>query len=240
MYAEHPIFRPPPEEAVLWRYMDFTKFVSLLSTNALYFARADTLGDPFEGSLTKHNRDLRPLFLQSQGLGPDKLPDALQNITAALQEAPKYSLVNCWHENTYESEAMWKIYAREKDGIAIKTTFKRLRESFVCEETIYIGTVTYVDYENAYIAESDLFTPVLHKRKSFEHEREVRAIKSNFSPPGVPMGAYCNVELKSLIAEVIIAPQAPTWFAELVKSVANKYELQAPITTSSLAVSPIW
>ena len=48
MYAEHGSFRPPPEEAVLWRYMDFTKFVSLLSTNALYFARADTLGDPLK------------------------------------------------------------------------------------------------------------------------------------------------------------------------------------------------
>ena len=135
---------------------------------------------------------------------------------------------------------MWKIYAREKDGIAIKTTFKGLRESFVCEETIYIGTVTYVDYKNAYIAESDLFTPLLHKRKSFEHEREVRAITPNFPPPGERIGACCKVELESLIAEVIIAPQAPTWFSELVKSVANKYELQAPVTTSSLAVSPIW
>ena len=240
MYEEHPSFRPPPEEAVLWRYMDFTKFVSLLSTDALYFARADTLGDPFEGSLTKHNRDLRPLLLQSQGLGPDKLPVALQNIEAGLRQAPRYSLVNCWHENTYESEAMWRIYAREKDGIAIKTTFKRLRESFVCDEAIYIGTVTYADYENTYIAESDLFTPVLHKRKSFEHEREVRAIKGNFSPPGIPTGAYCKVDLEALIAEVIVAPQAPTWFSDLVNSVANKYELQAPIITSSLAVSPIW
>jgi len=32
--------------------MDFTKFCSLLSTRALYFPRADRLGDKFEGSFT--------------------------------------------------------------------------------------------------------------------------------------------------------------------------------------------
>ena len=141
MYAKHPVLEPPPEKAVLWRYMDFTKFVSLLSTKALYFARADTLGDPFEGSLTKRNRDLRPIFLQSIGFGTDEFPDAAQNLAEILQRIRNINLVNCWHENTYESEAMWKIYAREKDGIAVKTTFERLRDSFICDEDIYIGTV---------------------------------------------------------------------------------------------------
>lgn len=35
--------------------MDFTKFVSLLAKRALYFARADKLGDPFEGSFSQAN-----------------------------------------------------------------------------------------------------------------------------------------------------------------------------------------
>ena len=34
----------PPNDAVLWRYMSFTKFVSLLTKKALFFARADKLG----------------------------------------------------------------------------------------------------------------------------------------------------------------------------------------------------
>ena len=240
MYSEHPKFQPPPEDAVLWRYMDFTKFLSLLSTRARYFARADTLGDPFEGSLSRLNQEVRPYVLQRQGMNLDKIPNALENITAGLRQAPRFSLVNCWHENPYESEAMWKIYAREKDGIAVKTTFKRLSESFICDDNIYIGRVSYVDYENTYIGEGDLFTPVLHKRKSFEHEREVRAIAGNFSPPGEPIGSYYEVDLETLIAEIIVAPQAPTWFSDLAISVVNKYQLQASITTSSLAVNPIW
>lgn len=34
----------------LWRYMDLAKFLALLEDRALYFARADKLGDPFEGA----------------------------------------------------------------------------------------------------------------------------------------------------------------------------------------------
>lgn len=34
----------------LWRYMDFEKFISLLEERAPYFARADKLGDKFEGA----------------------------------------------------------------------------------------------------------------------------------------------------------------------------------------------
>ena len=50
---------PSPADAILWRYMDFTKFVSLLETRTLFLARADKLGDPFEGSVPKNNIILR-------------------------------------------------------------------------------------------------------------------------------------------------------------------------------------
>ena len=35
--------------------MDFTKFVSMLDTASLYFARVDTLGDPFESTMPEGN-----------------------------------------------------------------------------------------------------------------------------------------------------------------------------------------
>ena len=51
MYKEMPQFIPPPVDAALWRYISFTKFVSLLAKNALFFVRADRLDDRFEGTL---------------------------------------------------------------------------------------------------------------------------------------------------------------------------------------------
>lgn len=55
----HEFLHTPPKDAILWRYMDFVKFISLLETNTLFFARADKLGDPFEGSFPKKNATVR-------------------------------------------------------------------------------------------------------------------------------------------------------------------------------------
>ena len=35
-------------------------------------------------------------------------------------------LINCWHESDHESAAMWKLYAKDDNGIAIKTDFDSL------------------------------------------------------------------------------------------------------------------
>lgn len=62
MLKEHPVFQLAiPESGSIWKFMDFTKFVSLLATNSLWCARPDTLGDPFEGAFPQrfieHARD---------------------------------------------------------------------------------------------------------------------------------------------------------------------------------------
>ena len=43
------------ENTTIWRYMDFTKFVSLLDKKKLFLCRADKLEDSFEGSLPLDN-----------------------------------------------------------------------------------------------------------------------------------------------------------------------------------------
>lgn len=51
-YAEHPVCETPKDEVVLWRYMDFVKFIALLDSTELRFTRLDHLNDPREGMLT--------------------------------------------------------------------------------------------------------------------------------------------------------------------------------------------
>ena len=83
MYEEHETFTPPSSDAILWRYMDFTKFVSLLEKQALFFPRADKLGDPFEGSFTKVNEAMRPMLYK------DKITeDALLGFSQSMKEFP--------------------------------------------------------------------------------------------------------------------------------------------------------
>ena len=141
MYEEHPVFEPPHEDAVLWRYMDFTKFVSLLDAQSLFFSRADRLGDPFEGSYSKANIALRPALYQGT-----ILQFAWETLAPFYQAMRQFTLINCWHEANHESAAMWRLYSRDNDGIAIRTTFNALTQSFTCNDTIFIGKVNYIDY----------------------------------------------------------------------------------------------
>ena len=241
MYAESPFCKPPPDNAVLWRYMDFTKFVSLLDKSALFFARADKLGDPFEGSLPDSTRHAARQFHEGY-------PDSLQRMFNAIKQKAQFMLMSCWHENDYESAAMWRLYSKDDSGIAIKTDFHSFKSSFTCSTEVLIGSISYLDYETDPFPYNSPLAPFLSKRKSFEHEREVRAIiqipppeDGNACPEGIfDVGNYYKVDLSLLVQEVVVAPYAPKWLLELVGSVAVRYNLKAPVVKSPLANNPTW
>jgi len=44
-------FSVPIESTILWRYIDFGKFVSMLLTKSLYFTKVSKFNDPFEGAI---------------------------------------------------------------------------------------------------------------------------------------------------------------------------------------------
>ena len=244
MYQENTFCQAPPAEAALWRYLDFTKFVSVLDKSSLFFVRADKLGDPFEGSYSKLNVALRPELYK------DQIPEhGLEQMADFIRASRRFTLISCWHWSAYESAAMWRLYSRERDGVAIRTDFKSLSESFIGNDTIHIGTVSYIDYERVFIPENNVLSPFLYKRKSFEPEREVRALTQDFpssdgkidlSHDKYQVGKYQPVELATLVKEVVIAPFAENWFSELVKSMAGRYGLEAPVRASSLAQEPVW
>src|SRR5687767_1976544 len=92
----------------IWRYLDFTKFVYLLDSRALFFARVDTLQDQFEGSFSEANAELRAkAFREKPHLG-----DLYEKFRRTMEERRKATYVSCWHINEYESFAMWKIYLK--------------------------------------------------------------------------------------------------------------------------------
>ena len=250
MYKEHhPFEKPSDEDIKIWRYIDFTKFVSLLDKQALFFARADRLRDPFEGSYSKANIELRPI--RYKGIPEDSFNEMQRQFSSMSKECIRFTIINSWHMNGYESAAMWELYLKSDEGVAIQSTFKRLKESFLnhAEHDVYIGTVKYIDYETEWLPEGFTFYPFLHKRKSFEHERELRAIVQKFPTKGNKIdytqeifddGAYINVNLYTLIEKIFVSPTAPKWFNDVVKSIVNKYDLNKEVTQSSLAEGPVY
>ena len=136
-YVRNQQFEALELQQPLWRYMDFTKFVAMLVTKSLYLTRVDKLcelGDRFEGSFPNvPEKGLRGFFWKT---------DMERYYAEKNKDKKRFYYVNCWHSNNSESDAMWKIYVRGNQGIAVRSTFQRLRDSLQkAPQNIWIGKV---------------------------------------------------------------------------------------------------
>lgn len=101
--------------------------------------------DPFEGEYPKKNLELlkkRKDFV--------KLPSKYTQKTGTYRRKFLENVsINCWHANDTENAAMWRVYLSSQEGIAIKSSIKKLKKSFMNnkEDKIYIGDIQYNDYE---------------------------------------------------------------------------------------------
>lgn len=217
--------------------MDFTKFVSLLDRKVLFFCRSDKLGDPFEGSTSKANIKLRPQTYKD-------LPEGMTS-----EDFKRFVIINCWNLSEYESAALWKLYLEGGKGVAIQSTFKRLTQSFSSSANDYvlISKIKYIDYKTERIPEGSFTYQFWHKRKSFEHEQELRAIIAKFprtyfptAPDIFDKGEYVDVNLDILIENVYVSPTAQEWFRDTVESIMKKYSINKSPIRSDLDDDPVY
>jgi hypothetical protein len=68
---------------------------------------------------------------------------------------------------------MWRLYCPGDDGVAIRTTFAKLRDS-VNDPHTCVSEVKYFDYKTGRFPRRD---PAFHKRSAFKHEQEVRVLR---------------------------------------------------------------
>jgi hypothetical protein len=232
--------------------MDFAKFIWLLDSHSLFFTRADKLGDPFEGSWPKMNVLAREPFLD--GI-LDEHRESIAKMAKTMQQLtknwPRYTAVNCWHMNEHESAAMWKLYLKSDEGIAVQSTYARLKQSLIDEEAIFLGIVKYIDYETDSIEPDNLLAPFLHKRKSYEHEREVRAFVvkwpvsdqekgMDFNKDTINDGLAIKIDIATLVERIYVAPTAPDWFADLVKNAVIRFGCTFEVEHSRLSEKPLF
>lgn len=234
-YADHQAIITPNDSLVVWRYMDFTKFVALLEDQALYFARLSTFTDPLEGFLT------RPTFKRLAVFGHDATTDEERALgrdnVEAFRKARDLMYASSWHLNEYESAAMWRLYLKSGEGLAIRTTIGDLKRALApAEQAIHIGSIQYVDYEQDQIPFENVMYLGLHKRRSFEHERELRAMFLF----GGGCGQMVKVDLSALIKAVHVAPSSPEWILNLVRKLVSRYRLEAAVVHSGLDARPIY
>jgi len=250
------VYEVPAPTDLLWRYMDLSKFIFLIEKQELFFSVAKNFSDPFEGAKGIETRKdkwdsfytefFKKAILTIPEADPmrfseEELSSEAQRLLFDLhlggQAARDYTFINCWHLSSYESEAMWRLYAKDiTNAIAIQTTFQRLYEALYKEPTIAIGKIQYIDFSKRFTSVNDAFW---YKQKSFDHEKEVRLVAVDNARRGQP-GVSFPIDINLLIESIYVSPYAPLWFYDVVESILDKYCLGKSILQSQMKAIPFY
>jgi hypothetical protein len=251
--TDHPVVQQPEnQDALVWRYMDLPRFLSLLSSRTLYFARGDKFEDPYEGQLPdevlgnikSHNIDNPQVFEMWRQFGKNSQYE---------------NYISCWYMADHESAAMWKLYSANGVGVAVVSTYSALKSSLDgTHQQVVLGLVKYgVEHLVNRKTMGNGYEYWYSKRKSFEHEREIRAViwlpiggtsagfaKKAGKPVEVsypvmtgresPPGLSISVDLQALVHRVLVSPGSPSWVVPVVEDVMTKYALNCPVEQSKL------
>jgi hypothetical protein len=237
-YDTHPFANTPPDDSVIWRYMDLPKFLLLLDQKALYFPILPDLADKWETALDHAEKEFITGHFPSLATG---------GVVSSMQEFISRVVVNCWYNGDSESVAMWALYTSTPYGIAIESRVGRFKKALrIYGGRVYLGLVEYLDHEAPVttslappLGQINAVRPVLHKRLCYKHECELRAftvLPSNQPPPtnGVQIPVYLN----DLIEGVTLGPAFPNWCVGLVEEGLVRSNLSIPVAPSDAARLP--
>ena len=254
-WSEKPDRRPQPS-ATIWRYIDFSKFVSLIATRSLYFARADKLGDEFEGAsgIEERREEWETFYLRFFRRTTENLPgevpaafteeaiekqgrELIEQLHKTAAEDRHRTFVSCWHQNSGESEALWRLYCPPGSaGLAIQTDVSHLRDCLRDVSDLSVGQVQYVDFKTRFAPINDR---VFWKRKSLSHESEVRAVIRIGMPEGTN-GLAIPVDPTRLVNKLVPSPFAPEWFSSTIQAVLERFEVPLRVAPSELQARPFF
>lgn len=226
----------------MWRYLDIVKLLDMLDRRALYLARADTMMDPWEAVMPPLSVDAHIDRIREQVGSRLESPETLKDEYVAFQRQTRSrTFISCWYVSQHESAAMWDLYGgREGRGVAIQSTFHRLEQALPKEwdYTLVAGLVNYIDFAADTMPGGNAYGPVLHKRISFEHERELRVVADTRSYPGETVGLNVPTDVEHLIERLYVSPLSPPWITDLLRRTTLKYGLPVPVEQSVLASLP--
>lgn len=261
---KHDNFISLEAEVNLWRYLDFDKFRSLLESKSLFFCRADKFSDPFEGSLPKNEADYRLITYKNDSHYFQNSYDevqALKNIAGIKSLHQRFKrgvIINCWHINEAESDAMWRLYLKDNEGVAIQTTRTRMLKTI--EETteeIGLSKVRYLNYETDIWYDPidypetnyNLIIPLIHKRVEFKHESEFRLLiqiqdaidnESYWDKEKSEKGRFIDVNLNILIDKIFLPPTIDKKTADKIINLSKSFGYQFEFINSKLSNDPVY
>lgn len=175
-------------DLTVWRYMPLSKFISLLTFQALWFSKLNILQDQYEGMMPKPTKEImNKLFHEMKAPFPAEQHWQFDEMVSRNEQSSReLLLVSCWFLSESESSRMWKEYGGENNAIAIKSTVRQLVENIGVPRdphATHIGRVKYIDHSNhlmrAYDANQGIERAFLKDTERYSHENELRIATLN-------------------------------------------------------------
>jgi hypothetical protein len=232
------ITQPRNAEDTIWRYMDLPKLIYLLEKRKLYMSRADCFEDKHEGATPAAQKEWE---MQQNPKGSEMLTDFRRT-------QREWTFVSCWSHCKHESHALWRIFCGPKQGVAVRSQYRRLLE--LVNPKVEDMIVGLVDYGRSDPIPPNTLVPFFRKRRAFDYEREARIVANIYRcldvhdstgpllPPRTCLEIPVNLIL--FVDAVRIHPEADANYAEVVKSVVTKFAPELPdrLERSELATDP--
>lgn len=253
----HPAFPQPVDTSIsLWRYMDLDKFEWIVNNSRLFIPCVDRLGDRSEGTTPKG--ELKWWLRQAENADSVEKKKIIEHnrrfISHMVKQFRNQYYVSCWHANEFENYAMWRCYTNDHNAVAIRSSYKALRDCL--PSYVEIGLVRYIDYASGRLPSMNLFEYIMHKDIYYSYENEVRAVAASFlaykewqthfgenhfeveSSPGFFVYAP-PVDLNQLIIGVVLHPEIPQDAKAKVEGLCIKNGLEQPELSRS-AQEPVF
>jgi hypothetical protein len=232
MYVNHTDLKTDSvSQLPLWRYMDLWKFLKIINSSSLFFPSISLLGDQMEGKIPESvYREMKEH--DKRNGNEDNFVDVFRNFMEDYSR--NKTLILSWNAAQTESFALWKMYAKDKLGVAIKTDLTRLKGSFKnTEEEIFIGEVSYFDQENPSYNIGH-FSTLLTKHIYYSYEKEVRCLTRMEDDENLTF-KNIEVDLNELIDEVYLSPFAfQSGLLEIIEFLKEKHSLNFRIKMSGI------
>jgi hypothetical protein len=230
----------PNHDEPLWRYFKTDRFVELLQTGEMYFAAAHQFQDRFEGAVA----------VLPPGFPVDPRYAQPEPFEKAFEELRRLTKISCWHRASYESDAMWQLYADTWKGIAILTSVARIQAAVkpfrlkpeYGHEELWAGNVNYVDLlkERLQVSMMERFW---YKHMAFAWEREFRLgvsvrMAEEFGVNVPELGITVEFNMTELVDEIYLGHFLSPEDIAAVRNAAEQSALSDRVKVSSLLGTP--
>ena len=236
----------------IYKYLTFTQFIDMVESQRLYLTRISEWEDVYEAI------GLKKVVSQTmKTLAPPFVPEMMgDELLVALDKIEYYSYyAQSWTSSEKESDAMWRIYSPQREGVRIKMkvdlieqNMKKAFKEIHSNMPLYHSSVVY---------RNDNLGPINVKREAFNHEEEYRfwtvlQMGSFSQPPEKPFvneidsfihyldkcyrenpkSIYYPVT-KDMIEEVTLDPRAAFYHEQTFNNYCNNRKLKKGIFSKS-------